>query len=354
MLFDFTGKRIEAICTAVPKNEVLYDDDAKNYGFSFAKSQKLKALMGYDKHRLALEGQIASDFAIACLEEIFKKTDIDRSDIDALVYVTQSPDYLIPHTSCIIQNKLGLKNDILCVDINQGCAGFEQGLFQAFSLLQIGGIKKVALVCADILSHRVNKRDRNSHPLIGDGGAAAIISNSTNGGKIYCYNKVFGDGAFAINIPAGGFKMPSSAQTAIENIDADGNARSLDNLAMEGASVFSFVQEKVPPMIDELLACAKLSKDDIDYYLFHQPNKFMLEKLADKVGISPEKMPNNIVAIYGNASSVTVPTNICHNLRGIVDKRGLKVFLAGFGVGLTVSGIVMDFEKMKYCNIIEI
>lgn len=162
-----------------------------------------------------------------------------------------------------------------------------------------------------------------------------------------------GKGAMALNIPAGGFRMPSTPSTSEMIEDENGNFRSLDNLVMKGDEVFNFVQTEVPPMIEHLLNEADLKKEDIDAYMFHQPNKFMLNKLADKIGIAREKMPSNIVENFGNASGVTVTTNISYNLQDKVVEDKLKVCIAGFGVGLTWSSLILDLDKLNFNKIIE-
>ena len=154
-----------------------------------------------------------------------------------------------------------------------------------------------------------------------------------------------------LNIPAGGFRMPSTPETAMEKEDEAGNFRALDHLVMKGDDVFNFVLNKVPNQIEELLKSLNLTKNDIDYFICHQPNKFMLQKLADKLGVSYDKLPNNIVENFGNASGVTIPTNICYNLKN-TDKK-LKLLLSGFGVGLTWASMVLDLEPLKFIDIIE-
>lgn len=354
MQFNFYNKQISAILTVLPENESYYDDEVENYNFPPQKSMKLKELMGFNKHRLAPHGMLASDLAIAGLKKMFADNVIKAEEIDALIYVTLSPDYFMPQTSHIVQHQAGLKEDVLCFDITQGCAGYVFGLFQAFFLLDNPAIHKVALVNADILSQKTNPKDRNSFPLIGDAASVTIVEKSTNANAIYCCNKTYGEGAMALAIPAGGFAQPCSEETRKDILQEDGNIRNAENLVMEGASVFSFVQEKVPHMVDNLLAQASLSKDDIDYYMFHQPNKFMLEKLADKIGVSYDKLPNNIVENFGNASSVTIPTDICFNINKQITTQKLKLMLAGFGVGLSIAGIILDTEKLSYCHMINL
>ncbi|PAF45161.1 ketoacyl-ACP synthase III [Helicobacter sp. 11S02596-1] len=351
MNFNFFGKKISSIITILPENESFFDDEINNYNFPPKKSKILKELMGYEKHRIASPNTLASDFIIAGFQHLFSQNIVEKDTIDVLIYITQSPDYLVPQTSTIIQQEVGLKKDILCFDLNQGCAGFIHGLFQAFFMLENPRIQKVAIANTDVLSHKVNPKDRNSYPLVGDGGSITIVERSHIKSEIFCFNQTFGENALAIHIPAGGFKFPSTDETAKDFEDEDGNIRNLNNLVMQGASVFSFVQEYVPIMVDSLLKESKIAKEAIDFFLFHQPNKFMLEKLADKLQVPREKMPNNIVQNFGNGSGITIPLTICFNLATNTEKS-LKVCFGGFGVGLTLAGIVMDLEKIPHLQII--
>ncbi len=352
MDFVFKNKRITGILTILPQKVVTFEEEMGNYSFSTAKSMKLKLAMGYKEHRIAGPGQCSSDFCIHGLQYLFDSGLLDRDSIDVLLFVSQSPDYYMPPTSNIIQGHFGLKHDMLCLDINQGCAGFEIGLIEAFMLLEQPSINRVILLNADVLSPKVSDRDRNSKPLIGDAASITIVDKSDDDSVIHANVKMDGTGAFALNIPAGGFRLPSSPQTAVIEEDSAGNFRSKDNLVMQGDNVFNFVQREVPPMIDHLLTQSDITKEDVDWYMFHQPNKFMLHKLADKIGVPYDKMPANIVENFGNASGVTVPTNISYNLGESVVTGSRKVCMAGFGVGLTWSSILMDLGYMKFNKMI--
>jgi 3-oxoacyl-[acyl-carrier-protein] synthase-3 len=189
--------------------------------------------------------------------------------------------------------------------------------------------------------------------LIGDAAAITIVEKCEDGSPIYANVKMDGTGAMVLNIPAGGFRMPSTPETAVMEKDTAGNFRSKNNLVMQGDDVFNFVQREVPPMIEHLYEQSGVDRNEVDWYMFHQPNKFMLHKLADKLGVPHEKMPANIVENFGNASGVTVPTCISYNLGDQLVNGKLKLCLAGFGVGLTWSSIMMDMGKMMFCDIIE-
>lgn len=353
MDFVFRNKRISGILTILPRKVVKFEDEMKNYNFSPAKCMKLKMAMGYNEHRIAEQGQCSSDFCKYGLQYLFDNGLLRKNDIDALLFISQSPDYFMPPTSNIIHGHFGLKQDCLCLDINQGCAGFELGLIQAFMLLDQPSINKVILLNADVLSPKVSDMDRNSKPLVGDAAAITVVEKSCDDSVIYANIKMDGSGAFALNIPAGGFRLPSSAETAVMQEDAAGNFRSKDNLVMQGDEVFNFVQREVPPMIAHLFEEAKVNKDSVDWYMFHQPNKFMLHKLAEKIGVPHEKMPANIVENFGNASGVTVPTCISYNLGEELCKSSMLLCLAGFGVGLTWSSVLLRIGNLEFNNIIE-
>ncbi len=353
MDFVFRNKRISGILTILPKKVVKFEDEMGNYSFSPAKCMKLKLAMGYKEHRLAEPGQCSSDFCKFGLQYLFDNDLLKKEEIDALLFVSQSADYYMPPTSNIIHGHFGLKQDCLCMDINQGCAGFELGLIQAFLLLEQPAIKKVVLMNADVLSPKVSDQDRNSKPLIGDAAAITIVEKTNEDSVIYANIKMDGAGAFALNIPAGGFRMPSTQETAIMEQDAAGNFRSKDNLVMQGDDVFNFVQREVPPMIEHLYEQSGVDRNEVDWYMFHQPNKFMLHKLADKLGVPHEKMPANIVENFGNASGVTVPTCISYNLGDQLINSRMKLCLAGFGVGLTWSSIMLEMGVLSFNKIIE-
>ena len=353
MDFIFRNKKISGILTILPKKAVTFEEEMANYNFSAAKCMKLKLAMGYNMHRIAEDGQCSSDFCIEGLKYLFENNLLNKDDIDVLLFISQSPDYFMPPTSNIIQGHFNMKKDMICMDINQGCAGFELGVIQACMMLEQPSINKVAILNADVLSPKVSPKDRNSKPLIGDAASITIVEKTSEENTIYANIQMDGTGALALNIPAGGFRMPSTQETAIMEEDANGNFRSKDNLVMKGDEVFNFVQREVPPMIEHLYEQAGISRDDVDWYVFHQPNKFMLRKLADKLEIPYEKMPANIVENFGNASGVTVPTCISYNLGEEITHQTKKVCIAGFGVGLTWSSIMMDLGNLSFNKIIE-
>ena len=352
MNFKFRNKKVTGILTVLPENEVVFVDEIENYDFSRSQSMRMKMIMGYGKRRVVKEGTTVSDLCVFGLDYLFENNFLHKNDIDAMVLVTQSPDYFVPGTSHIIHGRLDLKQDMICLDINQACSGYAIGLNQAFMLLEQEEINKVVLMNADILSSKVSIYDRNSRPLIGDGASITIVEKDETNTIIYGSVKADGKGADSIMIPAGGFKLPSNEKTATLQTDSQGNKRALDHFVMNGNDVLHFVRREVPPMIENLLNKAGCSKEEIDYYLFHQPNKFMLKKLAEQMGVSYDKMPNNIVENFGNAGGVSIPTNITYNLGERLLTESFLVCMAGFGAGYSWSSILMRLGKLNFCEII--
>jgi len=350
----FKNKKISGICVILPEYKETFEENLKNYNFSESQSLKLKNIMGYGIHRMADLFCCVSDISKYGLEYLIERGLIKKQELDALILVTQSPDYFMPPTSNVIQGLLNLKEDMICLDINQGCAGYIVGLINAFMLLEQEEIKKVVLINADILSHKLSRKDRNSYPLIGDGASITILENENGfNPEIFANIKMDGTRSEALMIPAGGFRLKSSPETAVLEEDSSGNFRAKDHLVMKGDVIFNFVQTAIPPLIDSLLAFARMRKEDIDYFMFHQPNKFMLQKLADKMNISYEKMPNNVVENFGNASSVSIPTVIAFNLGQELLNNSYKICLSGFGVGLTWASMLLTIGNLSICKIIE-
>ncbi len=352
MKFKFNNKKITGILSVLPEKEILFDDEVSNYNFPINKSMKLKELMGFNKRRVVSEGTTSSDLCIFGIQYLLDQELLKKEDIDAIILITQTPDYFLPPTSNIIQGHFNLKNDIICLDINQGCAGYIIGLLQSFMLLDQESISKVVLLNADALSRKVSNKDRNSNPLIGDAAAITIIEKSDDPSEIYFDIKMNGQGAFALNIPAGGARNPITHETIKSYTDDYGNIRNQEQLVMKGDEVFQFVQNEVPPLIEEVLIDANFDKNDIDYYMFHQPNKFMLNKLADKLKIPHTKMPSNVVEEFGNSSGASIPTAITHNLKELLETNTMNFCLSGFGIGLTWAAVIMKIGQLKFNKLI--
>ena len=353
MNLKFDNMHVTGILSVVPKHCVKFMDEIENYGYSPAKCLNLMKTIGFDERRIVQGDECTSDLCLYGLEHLLQHDALNTDDIGALIFVSQTPDHFMPPTSAILHGKLGLKRDALCFDINQGCAGYIYGLLQAYLLLQLPDIGKVVLLNGDTLSRRCCPLDRNVYPLIGDAGTVTILEKSTDPTEVFLSMEIDGSRSDWLKIPAGAFRMPSTEQTREIRFIEDGIQRSDEDFYMNGAGVFTFTQTDVPKSIMDLFEYAQMKLDDIDYFMFHQPNRFMLKKLAWKLGVPEEKMPNNIVEKFGNPSSASIPLNICYNIGDSLRETKKKICMCGFGVGLSWGSVITDIGPLEYCELIE-
>lgn len=351
MIARFKGKRISSMLGILPETIGYFDDEVDNYSFPPKQTMRLKKVMGYNQHRLAKETSAVSDFAVYGLKYMLEQEWINKDDIGAIVTVTLCPDHFVPHISNIVQAKCDISTDVVCFDIAQGCCGFLVGLMQSFMLLEHLD-KKVVLINGDVVSHKVSKRDRNDFPLIGDGCTLTVIENG-GGDEIYYEMHTDGKRGDALKIPAGGFKMPSTTDTAAMVDQGDGNFRSLDNIYMDGSGVFNFVQTEVPPMLQDAFERTGKDVDYFDWFLFHQPNRFMLQKLAEKAELPIDKLPMNLVENFGNPSGASIPLTAIFNCKEELLNKKNKCCLSAFGSGLAWGVVFMTIGELKHCEMIE-
>ena len=346
MLTQFEGKRISAIYSVLPTQEVDFMDEVGNYSFTEAQMRKLKKVMGFGTRRVAVEGETVGDYAIYCIDQMLKDGIFKENEIGAIIVTTTSPDHFIPPISNIVQGKYDFDEDVVCIDISQGCCGYIVGLTYAFMTLNAMRGKKVLLIAGDMLSFRVSTRDRASRPINGDAVTVSIIENTTETSPVFCSLKNDGKDAFAVYSPAGGTRMPITPETTVEKQDEFGNWRGQQHLMMQGDLVFNIIINKTPVLIEELLSKSGNNLDDIDYFVCHQSSSFTLKKLAQRLGVTEQRMFNDIVPKYGNSSSATIPVTMCeHNEEMFADGKEKKVIFAAFGTGMSLGAVLMDLTK---------
>lgn len=349
----FRNKKISGLLSVLPATTVKFEDEINNYTFPAKQTLRLQKVMGYKQHAIVKETTATSDLCLAGLEYILQKDWLKKEEIGGIIVACSYPDHFIPPVSNIIHGKLELSEDVYCVDMSQGCVGFLMAFTQGLMLLDHIKNKKVVVISADVLSKKVSHQDRNSYPLVGDAAGIAVLENCEEENAIFTIIRNNGSMGDALTIPAGGSRMPCNEETAkLIDRDNDGNLRSLDNLAMNGSDVFTFVQTKVPPMVEEVLEYAGVTKEDIAYYLFHQPNKFMLKKLAEKIGVPYEKVPMNVVEEFGNSSGACIPVCATFNIADILKSENYKYCLSAFGSGLTWEAMVMEIGKLDFCEML--
>ncbi len=353
MITTFSNKRLSAIVTVLPTREIDFADEMQNYGYSEMKMKKLKKIMGYDKRRAAMPGETVSGYAEYGIRHLVDQKVLRLEDVGGIIVTTTSPDYFMPPVSNLIQGRLDISTDCVCIDISQACSGYSVGLTYAMMTLEHLSDKKVLLVSGDMMTFKVGARDRASRPIIGDAVTVSVVENATAAEPVYCALKNKGQDAMNIVIPAGGTAMPITPETSVETQDADGNWRSPEQFFMEGDEVFNFAINETPAMVGELLQTAGKTVGDIDYFVCHQPNPFMLKKMAEKIGVDQERLPNDIVPKYGNSNSATIPVTFCEHYNEMYAGRDvLQLCLASFGAGLSLGAVVMQVPRLDYCSII--
>ena len=306
---------------------------------------RLTRKTGIKERHIAGDNESASGLAQRAAEKIFL-TGIDRNSIDYLILCTQSPDYFLPTTACLLQERLGLSHDIGATDIDLGCSGYEYGLGLAKGLIESEQVQHVLLITAETYSKYINPEDHSVWPLFGDGATATLISGenceiSGINGLVYGTD---GSGGHNLIVPGGGMKHRFGTYDDTIKEDDYGNKRSISNLYMNGSAIMEFGLERVPETVDKVLAKVHLAKENIDYYVFHQANRFMLQYLQQKCDLMDYPFWND-VEHYGNTVSSSIPIALADLMANFPDKKLEKVMLIGFGVGLSWAGCIVDLSK---------
>lgn len=305
---------------------------------------KILEKTGISSRSVAAENECASDLGHFAAQKLLDSGAILASEIDYLIFCTQSPDYFLPATSCIVQNRLGLPNRCGAIDINQGCSGFVYSLGVAKALVETNQAKNVLVVTADTYSKFINKKDKSVRTIFGDAAAAILIQGVTASSESiygFCYG-TDGSGAGNLVVPSGGMRIPKSLDSSIEKLDDSGNVRSDDNIFMNGTEIFAFTMKIVPETMREILSNNNLELDDIDLFVFHQANKFMLDHLRKKLNVPEEKFYINF-SDCGNTVSSTIPIALKRAVSQNSLKSGMKVCIMGFGVGYSWAGAIIDW-----------
>lgn len=282
------------------------------------------------------ENETALDLAEAACRTVLTRLNWAVSDIDAVLFCTQSPDHVMPPNACLLQARLGLTKSVAALDFSLACSGFVYGLYLAKALIESGAARRVLLVTAETYSKWMHPDDRGPMTLFGDGAAATLIAGGRSGiGPLSLGTD--GRGASIFIIPAGGARQPATADTRQPQTDQSGNVRTAENIYMDGGAVLDFVKKEIPEFVRTLLGQANSSLDLIDLVIFHQASQVSLDHLNRALHIPPEKRFSNLANI-GNTVSASIPMALRDaELQGVL-KAGRQVLIVGFGVGLSWGG----------------
>lgn len=328
---------IQAISYYLPEKIVTNEELVKD--FPEWTVEKIVEKVGVKQRHIAGEEKI-SDMAIKASERLFMENpDIDRKNIDFVLVCTQSPDYFLPSTACIVQASLGLSTKCGAFDFNLGCSGYEYGLAVAKGFIESGIAKNVLLITSEAYNKHLHPRDKGNRTIFGDAATATVVSNSGFAEIGDFVLGTDGNGADNLIVRTGGMAHPDKANDLV--FDEDGNPRSSDHLYMNGGEIFSFTLMTVPKMVKQTLEKNNLTKDDINLYVFHQANMFMLNHLRKKLKIDEDKFFLNMENI-GNTVSSTVPIALAD--AKVQGKLTGNVLIAGFGVGLSWGATILHVK----------
>ena len=323
---------IKAISVTVPKkvyklSNILNKKSEKNKIINSSK------MLGVNQCHKSNESTTTLDLCYNSAKDVIRSLKWNSKDIDILVFVTQTPDYLMPACSNIIHHKLQLKKECVCYDINLGCSGYVYGLWNITSIMQANKNKKGLLLVGDTISKTVKSSDKINKLLFGDSGSATALSHGINN-KMYFIMGSEGKGSKNLMLKKSGFR----------------DKKFNPEFYMDGKEVFYFAVKNIPKLIKDLFTFSKTKISNISFFVFHQANKFMLNKIAENIGIADKKLLFSIKN-YGNTSSASIPTTICHEKEKINKSKIKDIIIAGFGAGFSFGAATINLSKTKLLKI---
>lgn len=350
-LLHFKGVGITAMAGAVPSHVV--DNYKYTEYFPEEEVKKVVDTIGIKERRFADANTCSSDLCYAAAEKLIADNNIDRSEIDLLVFISQTPDYRMPATSVILQDRLGLPHSCISFDINLSCSAFLYGMSVVFSMMQGGNIRKALLLDGETRTKVYSPKDRRAAFLFGDAGIAALIECNEKFGESHFSLNTDGSLSNLIKIEGGGYRHPSSIETLQEKVvDDDGNIRNDEQGDMKGLEVFNFVLREIPRDIKNTLKSVSMSMEQFDYTIFHLANNFINTYIAKKLKLDKSKIPSTL-SKYGNTSSVSIPITIVDRLQGKLNGNK-TLMMCGFGAGMAWGTAIVPFVDCNISDIVEV
>ena len=304
--------------------------------------EKVEEKSGVKKRHIAEADETALDLAIKVVEKLFSSGDINKESIDAIIFCTQSQDYIMPGNSFLIHKHFNFNQNVWTFDYNLACSGYIYGLAMTRGLIETGLAKNILLINSETYSKYINPKDRSTSILFGDGAAASVVSSENSAGIIDIILSSSGEKFDAFYIPAGGHKIPKSTLTKDISVDLSGNEKNLENIHMNGFAVWQFISKNVSKQVNTLLERNHLSANDIDLFVFHQASKLTLDSLVKTLKLDKDKVFVNLQDI-GNTVSASVPIALKDAEESGKLKKGDLILLSGFGVGLSWGSIIMKY-----------
>jgi 3-oxoacyl-[acyl-carrier-protein] synthase-3 len=347
--FSIVDIAIKGISACVPKNEAHNDDYPH---VSAEEIQKFMEATGVRHRRIADANTCTSDLCFAAAEKLIAELKWDKAEIDILVMVTQTADYILPITAALLQDRLQLSKECIAFDIPLGCSGYVYGLSVVASMMKATGLKKGLLLAGDTASKSVSFTDKSTAPLFGDAGSATALEFSEK--SMLKFNLgTDGSGYNAIIIPHSGYRYQVNPESFKVEKYGEGIERNQCQLALEGMDVFSFGISQAPKTVNDLITYFNLNKDAIDHFIFHQANLMMNKMIAKKLKLPTEKVPYSLEH-FGNTSSATIPLTIITEIRNEIATKKQNLLMCGFGVGLSWGTVYTETENIVCPELIEL
>ena len=340
-LVKTSGARIAAICTCVPSRR--FDNLTDSAEFSDEEIRKVTGMAGVASRRLAGDAVCSSDLCVVAAQRVLDRLGWKPDSIDALILVTQTPDYFLPSTACVVHHRLGLADHCAAFDVGLGCSGYPYGMWLAAMMLQGGGVRRALVLHGETPTRFSNEGDRSVSLLFGDAGSATALEAVHPGSTVDWHYALHSDGSGynTMIIESGGFR------------DRFGSDPRKHCVRMNGALIFNFTIKRVPALIDETLAGAGMSSNDIDYFIFHQSNQFIMKHLCAKQSLPLEKVPI-ILKDFGNTGGASIPLTLTQGKLTRPHDRALRLMLIGYGVGLSWGSALVDLDPAAILDSVEL
>lgn len=349
-IFSIPNIRITGMAAAVPVNEV---SNADYRWITVKERNQIIKTIGVEKRRIAEKGQTTADLCFAAANRLLDELNWNRSEVQILVFVSQSGDYIIPATAPILQDRLGLSKSCMALDINLGCSGYVYGLSVISSLMSQPGIKKGLLLVGDLSNVTSSYRDKSTYPLFGDSGTATCLQSDATAIPMTFNLQTDGAGYQAIIIPHGGVRNWVSKKSFSYRKYGEGIYRNDLQVALNGIEVFNFSLREVVPNIKATLEFAGKTLQDYDYFVFHQANRLINETIRKMLKLEKEKVPYSIQK-FGNTSSASVPLTMVSELQEEIRNNRIRFLLSAFGIGLSWGTVLLETEGVVCPGVIEV
>ncbi len=335
---NFTKSKIVGIVTCTPSIRIENNYFLKD--FTQEDINNVVKMIGVKKRYWTDDKTTTKDLCVHAGMQLLKKLNWEHSSVDVLIFVSQTPDYILPPTSIAIQAELSLSKNTIVFDVNLGCSGYVYALWLGMSLIESGSVKRVLLAVGDTISKIIDHKDRSTAMLFGDAGTVTALERSDVDEESFFILGADGLGVNNLIVPNGRFKIPS---TEIKEKLKDKN---LSCLYMDGSEIFNFTLRTLPSLFSEIMNFSKISISDYDYFLFHQANIFILNHIAKKIKLPLEKVPLNIED-FGNTSSASIPLLITTRLSEPLKRKSSRLALFGFGVGYSWGGASIGINEIS-------